>query len=105
MTSGQAGVGVECQGFAQKHHTLAQMKHKHKHHQKAKKDWYEDAWVDPCDASYKEGPMTGGQAGVGVECQGFAQKKGHNLAQKEWYENQWVDDCDSSYTEGPMTPG
>jgi len=24
-----------------------------------KKEWYEEAWVDPCDASYTEGSMSG----------------------------------------------
>jgi len=85
------GVGVECQGFAQrKRHSLVQSR-----------DGSDDAWVDPCDANrdvsaqtnpsgagtYEEG-NGGSFPGVGVECQGFAQRRS-----KDGSEDAWVDDC------------
>jgi len=67
----------------------------------AQKEWYEEAWVDDCAPSYTEGTLPGGAFNkVGVDCQGFAQKK-QSLAQanqkKEWYEEAWIPDCDGSY--------
>merc|ERR1719446_1980455 len=79
------GVGVECQGFAQKkhHHSLAQ----------------DDAWIDDCspdrvmNGAYGSGTQgapgataAGSFEKVGVECQGFAQTKSKDDA--------WIDDCD-----------
>lgn len=100
------GVGVECQGFAQKKsQSLAQ----------AKDQDYEggtNAWIDDCDANrdpwalknpsgagtYEE-TNKGSFPGVGVECQGFAQRKSLSLAQAKDQEyaggtNAWIDDCD-----------
>jgi len=101
MTAGHTGVGVDCQGFAQKRQALAQ------DHDFTKGD--ANSWVDACDPSYKEGEMTAGHSGVGVDCQGFAQKKAHSLAQVKDHDftkgdaNAWVDACDASYKEGAMS--
>jgi len=103
-----AKVGVDCQGFAQKksHQSLAQDPHNTDF---TKGD--ANAWVDACDESYKEGVWTAGGA-VGVDCQGFAQKKSQSLAQDphntdftKGDKNAWVDACDASYKEGVWTAG
>lgn len=95
MTS-YPGVGIECQGFAQKkskHH-----KKHHKHHKSHKLVQYSgdtQAWVDPCDetsdpwaqknpsgaGTYNGEKLKGSYPGVGVECYGFAQKKAQSRAQ------------------------
>jgi len=89
-------VGVECQGFAQKKsHSLAQYKGD------------SQAWIDDCDpdrdvsaaknpsgAGTWEETNKGSYPAVGVECQGFAQRKSHSLAQYKGNTDAWVDDCD-----------
>ena len=98
------GVGVECQGFAQrKSRSLAQL------HDVVGSDT--NAWVDQCDAAqdtvaqknpsgagtYEE-KNKGSFPGVGVDCQGFAQRKSRSLAQLNDVvgsdTNAWVDQCD-----------
>jgi len=88
------GVGVECQGFAQKKkQSLAQ----------------DDAWIDDCNADRNpfvagnpngagthEDEHKGSYPGVGVECQGFAQKRSVSLAQQK--DDAWVDDCSPDRT-------
>jgi len=97
MTAGHtagAGVGVDCQGFAQTkslsslvqtHHKKHHKKHHKRHHRHQKAatlaqdphntDFTKgnaNAWVDACDESYKDGAMSGQFARVGIDCQGFA---------------------------------
>jgi hypothetical protein len=83
------GVGINCQGFAQK-----KSKKHHKSHKLVQYDGDNQAWVDPCDptqdtvaqknpngAGTYNGPKTKGSfPGVGIECMGFAQKKSKSLA-------------------------
>ena len=96
VPAGQS-VGIDCQGFAQRRsQSLAQY------------NGDSQAWIDDC---YPDRDVTaqanGGAginaaaAGVGVECQGFAQrgsrslaqKKAHRLAQYNGDSQAWVDDC------------
>ena len=107
MTS-YPGVGIECQGFAQKkskHH-----KKHHKHHKSHKLVQYSgdtQAWVDPCDATQDtvaqknpsgagtyEKANKGSFPGVGVECMGFAQVKGDDPEFDHEGTNTWVKACD-----------
>ena len=90
------GVGVDCQGFAQRK-SLAQY------------NGDSQEWVEPCDASQDtvaqknpsgagtyNGPKTKGSfPGVGVECMGFAQRKSRrSLAQYNGDSQEWVEPCD-----------
>ena len=87
------GVGINCQGFAQK-----KVK---KSHKLVQYDGDSQAWIDDCAPGRDPWIQADGQAGtggsypgVGINCQGFAQKKSKSLAQYDGDSQAWVDQCD-----------
>jgi hypothetical protein len=69
---------------------------------------YEDAWIDDCDPGRDPLVQANGGAGtvtsypgVGINCQGFAQKKSkkhhkksHKLVQYDGDNQAWIESCD-----------